>query len=97
MTIPIGEQSVATGAGVGGLTAAAAQSAFFANVIVLERGDLPAEAPPPDVDRSMTFQAALTRLAVHKVMVDVRHLIKPRSVFREPAFAQRVPAEMDAA
>lgn len=57
---------------------------------------------PPDFQATLKFQAALTRLAardpsVHKVMLEVRHLLKPRSVYREPALAQRIMAEMEAA
>ena len=39
----IGEHAVVIGAGMGGLTAAAALSDFFAKVIILERDDLPPE------------------------------------------------------
>jgi 2-polyprenyl-6-methoxyphenol hydroxylase-like FAD-dependent oxidoreductase len=54
---------------------------------------------PPDFEASIKFQIALNRLAardpsIHKVVVEVRHLIKPRGVLREPAIAQRVLAEM---
>jgi 2-polyprenyl-6-methoxyphenol hydroxylase-like FAD-dependent oxidoreductase len=55
---------------------------------------------PPDFEATLKFMAALNRLAareppIHKVMVEVRQLIKPRSVYGEPTFAQRVLAEME--
>jgi 2-polyprenyl-6-methoxyphenol hydroxylase-like FAD-dependent oxidoreductase len=54
---------------------------------------------PSEFEQTLKFLAALNRLAarepeVHKVMSEVSHLMKPRSVYREPAFAQRVLAEM---
>jgi len=54
---------------------------------------------PADFDGTMKFMAALGRLAareppVHKLMTEVRQLLKPLSVYHEPAFAQRVMAEM---
>jgi hypothetical protein len=56
---------------------------------------------PADFEATMKFQAALTRLAareqpIHKLIVEVRHLLKPGSVYRDPALAQRVMAEMEA-
>ncbi len=56
---------------------------------------------PADFEATMKFQAALTRLAareqpIHKLVTEVRHLLKPGSVYREPALAQRVMAEMEA-
>jgi 2-polyprenyl-6-methoxyphenol hydroxylase-like FAD-dependent oxidoreductase len=56
---------------------------------------------PADFEATMKFQAALTRLAareqpIHKLLVEVRHLLKPGSVYRDPALAQRVMAEMQA-
>jgi len=55
---------------------------------------------PPDFEHTMKFQTALTRLAarepsIHKVMVEVRQLIKPLNVYKEPALVQRVTAEME--
>ena len=54
---------------------------------------------PVDLEQTLRFGAALTRLAareadVHKVVTEVGNLLKPRSVYREPQFMQRVAAEM---
>jgi 2-polyprenyl-6-methoxyphenol hydroxylase-like FAD-dependent oxidoreductase len=54
---------------------------------------------PPDLARMLKFGMALTRLAarkpdVHKVMVEVQHLLKPRSVYRSPVLMARVMLEM---
>jgi 2-polyprenyl-6-methoxyphenol hydroxylase-like FAD-dependent oxidoreductase len=54
---------------------------------------------PPDFDNTIKFIMALKRVAVrepsiHKTMIEVQHLIKPRSVYQEPAIAERVAAEM---
>jgi 2-polyprenyl-6-methoxyphenol hydroxylase-like FAD-dependent oxidoreductase len=56
---------------------------------------------PPDFEGAMKFGGALVRLAarepsVHKLMTEVQHLVKPREVYREPAFARLVRAEMEA-
>jgi 2-polyprenyl-6-methoxyphenol hydroxylase-like FAD-dependent oxidoreductase len=56
---------------------------------------------PRDFDASLKFQAALTSLAarevdIHKVLLEVRHLLKPGSVWREPDLARRVQAEIGA-
>ena len=45
------------------------------------------------------FVIALTRLAaedptVHKLTVEVQHLLKPRSVYRDPMLVERVLANM---
>ena len=50
---------------------------------------------PADLDRMLNFGNALTRLAaddpaVHKLTVEVRHLLKPRSVLRDPDLVGRV-------
>ena len=47
------------------------------------------------MDRMLKFGNALTRLAaddpaVHKLTVEVRHLLKPRSVLRDPDLVGRV-------
>jgi 2-polyprenyl-6-methoxyphenol hydroxylase-like FAD-dependent oxidoreductase len=56
----IGEHAVVIGAGMGGLTAAAALSDFFAKVIILERDDLPPEvAQRPGVPRGRHPHALL--------------------------------------
>jgi 2-polyprenyl-6-methoxyphenol hydroxylase-like FAD-dependent oxidoreductase len=52
---------------------------------------------PPDFERQMRFGAALMALAaqdaaVHLLVLEVTHLIKPRSVYREPALQERVRA-----
>jgi 2-polyprenyl-6-methoxyphenol hydroxylase-like FAD-dependent oxidoreductase len=54
---------------------------------------------PADFDRALGFASALNRIAagdaaVHKLMVEVHHLLKPRSVYRDPILAERVAAEM---
>ncbi|MDQ3287413.1 MAG: FAD-dependent oxidoreductase [Pseudomonadota bacterium] len=54
---------------------------------------------PPDLQRNLRFGAALTRLAarkpdVHKLMVEVQSLVKPRSVYRRPMFMARILLEM---
>ena len=56
------------------------------------------EARPPDFAERMRFQAALNRLAavdasIHTLMLEVSHLIKPRSVFGEPGIAGRIAHE----
>lgn len=56
---------------------------------------------PPDFEAGLKFQAALTSLAareadIHKVLLEVRHLLKPGSVFRAPDLVRRVQAEMGA-
>lgn len=62
---------------------------------------LPGNSRPasPDLARTLKFGTALTRLAarkpdVHKVMVEVQHLLKPRSVFRSLMLMARVMLEM---
>jgi hypothetical protein len=47
----------------------------------------------------LKFGDALTRLAaedpaVYKLTIEVRHLLKPRSVLRDPALVDRVQAMM---
>jgi hypothetical protein len=54
---------------------------------------------PPDFETTLKFGIALTRLAaedpaVHKLTLEVQHLLKPRSVYREPTLVQRVLAKM---
>jgi flavin-dependent dehydrogenase len=54
---------------------------------------------PSDLQRNLKFGAALTRLAarkpdVHKLMVEVQNLVKPRSVYRRPMFMARMLLEM---
>jgi len=54
---------------------------------------------PPDFETTLKFGIALTRLAaedpaVHKLTLEVQHLLKPRSVYRDPTLVQRVLAKM---
>jgi hypothetical protein len=54
---------------------------------------------PADFETTLKFGIALTRLAaedpaVHKLTVEVQHLLKPRSVYRDPTLVQRVLAKM---
>jgi hypothetical protein len=51
------------------------------------------------LDRTLKFGRALNRLAVadpavHQQILEVQHLIKPRSVLRDPALVERVQAMM---
>jgi 2-polyprenyl-6-methoxyphenol hydroxylase-like FAD-dependent oxidoreductase len=57
---------------------------------------------PADYDSALQFGTALMRLAardpaVHKLIVEVWHLLKPQSVYQDPAFRRRVMEEMAAA
>jgi 2-polyprenyl-6-methoxyphenol hydroxylase-like FAD-dependent oxidoreductase len=50
---------------------------------------------PADFETRIKFAAALTKLAaddpdVHRLTAEVQHLLKPRSVYRDPALLQRV-------
>ena len=54
---------------------------------------------PPDFETGQKFSAALLKLAyrdaeVHKLFAEVQNLLKPRSVFRDPAIVDRVKAVM---
>jgi 2-polyprenyl-6-methoxyphenol hydroxylase-like FAD-dependent oxidoreductase len=54
---------------------------------------------PPDFEITLKFGIALTRLAaedpaVHKLTLEVQHLLKPRSVYRDPTLVQRVLEKM---
>lgn len=54
---------------------------------------------PADFETTLKFGVALTGLAaedaaVHKLTVEVQHLLRPRSVYRDPALVQRVLAKM---
>ena len=56
---------------------------------------------PPDFEKRMQYGMALTRLAaedadVHKLLIEVTHLLRPHSVLREPGLAGRVMALMAA-
>jgi hypothetical protein len=53
---------------------------------------------PVDFEARLKFGIALTGLAakdaaVHKLTVEVQHLLRPRSVYRDPALVQRVLAK----
>jgi 2-polyprenyl-6-methoxyphenol hydroxylase-like FAD-dependent oxidoreductase len=52
---------------------------------------------PPDLEKTLNFSAGLFRLAmedaaVHKLMLEVQHLLKPPSVYRDPELVRRVEA-----
>ena len=54
---------------------------------------------PADFETTLKFGIALSRLAaedpaVHKLTAEVQNLLKPRSVYRDPALVQRVFAKM---
>ena len=54
---------------------------------------------PADFGTTLRFGTALTRLAaedpdVHKLTIEVQHLLKPRAVYRDPTLVQRVLAKM---
>jgi 2-polyprenyl-6-methoxyphenol hydroxylase-like FAD-dependent oxidoreductase len=54
---------------------------------------------PADFDNALNFSRALARIAaqdpaVHKLMLEVQHLLKPRSAYRDPEFMRRMTAEM---
>jgi len=54
---------------------------------------------PADLENTVKFGIALNRLAaevpsVHKLMVEVQMLLKPRSVYRDPELMRRVAAAM---
>jgi hypothetical protein len=58
-------------------------------------------ARPPDLEKRLQYGAALTRLAAedpetHRIMIEVRHLIRPHIALREPQLARRVTALMAA-
>lgn len=57
---------------------------------------------PPDLEKRLQYSAALMRLAAkdaetHRIVMEVRHLIRPPSALREPELARRVTALMAAA
>lgn len=56
-------------------------------------------ARPADLQNTLKFGAGVFTLAardpaVHKLYAEVQHLLKPNSVYREPAFVERVQAIM---
>jgi hypothetical protein len=56
---------------------------------------------PSDFVQMLQFGAAVTRLAgreadVHKIMIEVANLLRPRSTYREPDLMKRVLVEMTA-
>lgn len=66
-------------------------------------GDPLTEGPrPPDLEKSLKFGAALFKAAaadpaVHKVMSEVQHLLRPGSAYQIPEIADRIKAAMAAA
>jgi 2-polyprenyl-6-methoxyphenol hydroxylase-like FAD-dependent oxidoreductase len=56
---------------------------------------------PPEFEKRLRYGAALTRLAAedaetHRIVIEVRHLLRPQSALREPELAKRVTALMTA-
>ncbi len=56
-------------------------------------------ARPPDLEKRLQYGAALTRLCAedpeaHRIVIEVRHLMRPQSALREPGLARRVAALM---
>jgi len=56
---------------------------------------------PPNIEAAHKFGRALNHIAardpaVHKLTVEVQHLLKPRSILRTPELVERVQAEMAA-
>lgn len=54
---------------------------------------------PANFEQLLAFESALSRLAaedpaVHKLVLEVQHLLKPRSVYRDPQLVTRVQAVM---
>jgi 2-polyprenyl-6-methoxyphenol hydroxylase-like FAD-dependent oxidoreductase len=54
---------------------------------------------PVDIESALRFGLGLSRLAgrdaeVHRLMLEVRHLLKPRSVYRDPTLVERVRGVM---
>jgi 2-polyprenyl-6-methoxyphenol hydroxylase-like FAD-dependent oxidoreductase len=54
---------------------------------------------PPDLEKMLKFGAALAKVAaedpaIHKVMVEVQHLLKPGSAYKAPEIAERIKAAM---
>ena len=57
---------------------------------------------PTDLESTVKYQQMLHRLAardpaIHKLLMEVRHLVKPAYLLREPELVARVQAEMEAA
>lgn len=103
----LGERS-----GTGGLSSSLAPDFFAEVEPILETPWAMAALPdlvypsttgdrPSDFAQTLQFGAALTRLAardaeVHKIMIEVANLLRPRSVYRDPDLMKRVVAEMSA-
>jgi hypothetical protein len=54
---------------------------------------------PEDLEDRLNFQSALDRLAVHDVeiyelLIEIMHLLKPRTLLEDPSFIRRVEEEM---
>ena len=57
---------------------------------------------PPDLADRLNFQRALGRLAardteIHKLLVEIRHLLKPLSLLDSPSIVRRVEEEISRA
>jgi 2-polyprenyl-6-methoxyphenol hydroxylase-like FAD-dependent oxidoreductase len=55
--------------------------------------------PPPDLEQRLKVGLALNKLAardpaVHKLLTEVQHLLKPRSVLQDPELTERIQAVM---
>ena len=81
MAVHLGRHAVVIGAGMGGLTAAGALAPRFEQLTVIGLALGRVAARDP---------------AVHRLTAEVQHLLKPRSVYREPQLVGRVLAEMAA-
>jgi hypothetical protein len=54
---------------------------------------------PPDLEDRLNFQSALDRLAVcdveiSKLLIEIRHVLKPLTLLDDPAIVRRVKEEM---
>jgi histone deacetylase complex regulatory component SIN3 len=54
---------------------------------------------PEDLEDRLTFQSALHRLAVrdveiYELLIEIMHLLKPRSLLEDPSIIKRVEEEM---
>lgn len=59
-------------------------------------------ARPPDLEKRLQYGAALTQLSAedpeaHRIVIEVRHLVRPQSALSEPELARRVTSLMAAA
>ncbi len=99
MSRPLGKQALVVGAGIGGLAAARvlAERVTMADLALPgTRGER-----PPDFEQRLQMGLAMGKLAaqdpaVHKLMAEVTSLLKPRSVYQDPALMERVREVMAA-